>query len=133
MPTTYPKLTVSHDRITLNLGNGCRLNSSRYSDTASGEIPQAVFDAWLKLRDNLPAGCATFGEACQHFADNIATIWPEWNAPVPSFNVGDRVKWDRPVCGCKTGVVISKRGSTYTVKIEDNLAGKFPAQLLKSV
>lgn len=136
MPTTYPKLTVSHDRITLNLGNGRRLTASRYTDSASGEISQAMFEAWLKLRDNYPAGCKSFGEACQHFADNLDTAFPDWNAPVNRFDVGERVKWDRPICGTTTGLVVSKRGSIYTVRIGDKISGlvaKIPAQLLKSV
>lgn len=113
------KITETHDRITVNLGNGRRLGYSRYRDTCSGDVPMDVFRKWSAARTNIPKG-KTLGDAVRDFVANLDTIWPEWQAAPPRLEVGDRVTARGPRGTAIIGTIVgrSKTGAYLNVKAD---------------
>ena len=115
---TKPTIITTHDYVTVNFGNGRRLTGSYGGEKATGAIPKHVWQAWLALLDN-PADTRTLGERIQKFVDDINSLWPEWNVPPKTFNVGDTVKMDfGKRGGMDTGTIIKKAHTNYTIRFE---------------
>lgn len=124
------KVTTTHDRITVNLGNGRRLGYSRYRDTCSGDVPMDVFKKWSAARSNVPKG-KTLGDVVNDFVSNLDTIWPEWRDAPVRLNVGDRVAAKGPRGTAITGTVVgySKTGAYVNVKTDSGVVGYQPCLL----
>jgi len=113
----YPRVILQHEYISVNLGNNRRLTTSFSGEKAAGAIPGRVFDVWCSWIQDTSKG-ETFGDRVKSFADSIDTIWPEWNAAPPKFEVGQKVK----VCMGKkpeVGTVVKVRGTSVTVQLAD--------------
>lgn len=141
MKTTkpYPRIIDTHDWISIDLGNGRRLTTSRYSDKVSGAVPQTVADAWFRMIKDFRASpdeqkpdAKPFLRAIEKFADGIPTLWPEWNAPAPTFVVGQVVSFDfgPKRGGVEQGPVVKVGRTTATVRFPKGGLISIPKDLL---
>jgi hypothetical protein len=92
MKTKAPRITTTHDWISVDFGNGRRLTASRSGEKGSGAIPKEVFRQWSDMIRANSGG--TVGEKIARFVENIDTIWPAWNVAPKAFSVGDSVRYD---------------------------------------
>jgi hypothetical protein len=92
MQTKAPRITTTHDWISVDFGNGRRLTASRSGEKATGAVPQEVFRQWSGMIR--ATGGGTFEEKIARFVENIDTIWPAWNVAPKAFSVGDSVRYD---------------------------------------
>lgn len=86
------KVVNTFDWIRLDLGNGRGLTTSFGGTKATGAVPASVFKAWC---DATGKGEGPLLDRINRFADDIATIWPDWNkaADVSRFVVGYKGVW----------------------------------------
>jgi hypothetical protein len=129
MSQRKPTIINQHDYISINFGNNRRLTASHSGEKASGVIPDEVFTAFCKLRDQKGGG--NYLERIQHFADNIATVWPDWDKPARTFSVNEPVRFDfgKRRGGMDTGTV-TKVAKTVTVRFERTGLIRMAADLL---
>ena len=120
MAKPIPRLNTQHDFISIDFGNGRRLTTSYGGQKATGAVPRVVFDAFcamIKAKAVEGVVDVTFGVRVQKFADNIATIWPDWNKAPKTFKVGDTVSIDfgKRRGGIDTGKVYKVSRTNYFV------------------
>lgn len=117
---TTPTVIKQHEYISINFGNNRRLTASYSGCKASGSIPQAVFDAFCKATD-LSQGVSII-QAIEKFAEDIDTIWPQWNNPPKSYAPNQIVKFDfgKRRGGMDAGKVVKVRGTSVTVQWDRN-------------
>lgn len=134
--TTYPRVIESHDWISIDFGNGRRLTSSYSGEKASGSIPPHVFKAWISFVDGYGKSDEAskakpedkpFLRAIERFAVEILPKWPGWDAPMPTFTVGQVVAFDFGARrgGKESGPVVKINRTSVTVR--------FPTQGLVSI
>jgi hypothetical protein len=130
-----PAITTTHEWIRLNLGNNRGLSCSYGGEKATGAVPPQVFQLWSDAHGFKPAalarlglpvhghtpekeGGATHGMIVQAFADQIDTIWPEWNQAPKIPPVGEKVVYDfgKRRGGEDTGEVVKVRGTMLTIR-----------------
>ena len=114
---TAPRIIEQHEYISVDFGNGRRLTTSYSGERATGAIPAHVWKAWFAAMDRKGAE-GTIGERVRAFAAGIDALWPEWNTPPKAFAVGQTVRFDFGPRrgGMDTGVVVSLKRTTYTVR-----------------
>jgi len=85
------KVIVTHGWIRLDLGNNRGLTTSWGGAKATGAVPARVFDAWIKVTDG---GEGKLIDRINAFADDLPTLWPEWNsaADLSGVKVGTRIR-----------------------------------------
>ncbi len=133
--TCGAKLQVSFHFISLKLSNGRTLTSGRGGEKASGDIPSAVFDAFIQMIDasqktmsgfeiNDPKRPSLDGCMGDWANDTLPSLWPEWNVAPAEPTLGMRIKQDNGKGraawrGVHEGEVIklaSRKGGRHTVK-----------------
>jgi hypothetical protein len=70
------KVVNTFDWIRLDLGNGRGLTSSFGGIKSTGAVPANVFKAWCDANDK---GEGPLLDRINRFADDLGTIWPDWN------------------------------------------------------
>ena len=127
---TAPRIIEQHEYISVDFGNGRRLTTSYSGERAAGAIPPHVWRAWLTAMSRKGGG--TVGESVRAFAAGIDALWPEWNMPPKAFAVGQTVRFDFGPRrgGMDTGVVVSLKRTTYTVRFARMGLVGLPADLL---
>ena len=118
MSKTAPRIITQHEYISVDFGNSRRLTTSFSGQKASGEIPPHVWKAWLKAM--MDKAETPFGERVAKFVADIDTLWPEWNVPPKTFEIGQEVSFDFGPRrgGVKKGKIEEKKRTTYTVRFE---------------
>jgi hypothetical protein len=85
------RVVVTHSWIRLDLGNNRGLTTSFGGTKSTGSVPEAVFRAWVKATDE---GEGKLIDRVNAFADELPTLWPEWNdkADLSEVSVGTRIR-----------------------------------------
>ena len=115
------KVVNTFDWIRLDLGNGRGLTSSFGGIKSTGAVPANVFKAWCDANDK---GEGPLLDRINRFADDLATIWPDWNkAPDTShLVVGYRGSmFLGPRKGSKGYEIVAlpaRKGGSYTIKFD---------------
>lgn len=86
-------LQVSHDFLTLRLGNGRVITTGRSGEKFTGDIPREVSDSFCAMVDR--KGTPLEARMVEWATDTLPALWPAWNVGSSLvLKVGDKVTYD---------------------------------------
>lgn len=139
--TTGAKMQVAFDFISLKLGNGRTLTSGRSGEKASGDIPGAVFDSFIKMVSARTENGPKLDDKMATWAqDVLPTLWPEWNVAPIEPTLGLSITKDfgpgrAAYRGVHTGEVTklaTRKGGRHTVKFPFGLMAMTSGEIANS-